>query len=96
MNRCSVQQMTPLTSRKPRLSEVGLALCAASAQSDQARITDIMAEHGRDGFLAAWLQARGVGWAADLIPDLPNLAPDRDADDPEIPQDPQPEQETTP
>ena len=78
------------------LSEVGLALCATSSKSDQARITDILAEHGRDGFLVAWLQARGVGWATDLIPDLTNLAPDRDADDPEIPQDPQPEQETTP
>ncbi|MDP0929695.1 conjugal transfer protein TrbE [Paracoccus onubensis] len=66
------------------LSEVGLALCAASAKSDQALITEIFAEHGRDGFLAAWLQARGVDWAADLIPDLPNLAagteePERDS-----------------
>ncbi|MBB6014520.1 type IV secretion system protein VirB4 [Aquamicrobium lusatiense] len=56
------------------LSEVGLALCAASAKSDQALIAEIFAEHGRDGFLAAWLRARGVDWAADLIPDLINLA----------------------
>ena len=56
------------------LSEVGLALCAASAKSDQALITEILAEHGRDGFLAAWLRARDVDWAADLIPDLTNLA----------------------
>ncbi|MEZ5838720.1 MAG: conjugal transfer protein TrbE [Geminicoccaceae bacterium] len=56
------------------LSEVGLALCAASAKSDQALIAEIFAEHGRDGFLAAWLRARGVDWAADLIPDLTNLA----------------------
>ena len=33
------------------------------------------AEHGRDGFLPAWLRARDVGWAADLIPDLTNLEP---------------------
>ena len=58
------------------LSEVGLALCAASAKSDQTRIAEILAEHGRDGFLAAWLRARGVDWAADLIPALANLAPE--------------------
>ena len=56
------------------LSEVGLALCAASAKSDQALIAEILTEHGRDGFLAAWLRARDVEWAADLIPDLSNLA----------------------
>jgi type IV secretion system protein VirB4 len=56
------------------LSEVGLALCAASAKSDQTLIAEIFAEHGRDGFLAAWLKTRGVEWAADLIPDLTNLA----------------------
>jgi type IV secretion system protein VirB4 len=50
------------------LSEVGLALCAASAKSDQTLIANLVAEHGRDGFLAAWLRARDVGWAADLIP----------------------------
>ncbi|MFN8682556.1 conjugal transfer protein TrbE [Paracoccus sp. P2] len=57
------------------LSEVGLALCAASAKSDQALISSILAERGRDGFLPAWLKARGVDWATDLIPDLGNLAP---------------------
>ena len=50
------------------LSEVGLALCAASSKSDQTLIANLVAEHGRDGFLAAWLRARDVGWAADLIP----------------------------
>jgi Type IV secretory pathway, VirB4 components len=62
------------------LSEVGLALCAASSKSDQTLIAQIVAEHGRDGFLPAWLAARDVAWAADLIPDLINF-------------DPQPEQE---
>ncbi len=56
------------------LAQVGLALCAASSKSDQAMIAEILAEYGRDGFLAAWLKARGVEWAADLIPDLTNLA----------------------
>ncbi len=53
------------------LSEVGLALCAASSKSDQTLIANLVAEHGRDGFLGAWLQARDAGWAADLIPTFP-------------------------
>ena len=60
------------------LSEVGLALCAASSKGDQALIGSIIAEHGRHGFLAAWLRARDVGWAADLIPNLTLLEPEKD------------------
>ncbi len=69
------------------LSEVGLALCAASSKSDQTLIADILTEHGRDGFLAAWLTARGVEWAVDLIPNLTNIAvaPDRQAPAPQEP-----------
>ena len=55
------------------LSEVGLALTAASAKSDQTLIARIHAQHGSDGFLDAWLRLRGVEWAADLIPNLTNL-----------------------
>ncbi|MGP2492861.1 conjugal transfer protein TrbE [Mesorhizobium sp. PUT5] len=55
------------------LSDVGLALTAASSKTDQSAIARIHAEHGSDGFLAAWLRLRGVEWAADLIPDLTNL-----------------------
>ncbi|WP_334151472.1 conjugal transfer protein TrbE [Hyphomicrobium sp.] len=55
------------------LSEVALALCATSSKIDQAAIDRIVAEHGRDGFLVAWLRHRGVDWAADLIPNLTNL-----------------------
>ena len=55
------------------LSKVGLALCAASSKSDQTRIAELVAEHGQDGFLAAWLRDRGVEWAVDLIPNLTNL-----------------------
>ncbi|MGX7877375.1 conjugal transfer protein TrbE [Mesorhizobium sp. ORM6] len=60
------------------LSEVGLALCAASSKADQALIGSIIAEHGRHGFLAAWLRARDVGWAADLIPNLTLPEPEKD------------------
>ena len=52
------------------LSDVALALCAASAKSDQPSITALHAEYRSDGFLAAWLRHRGLGWAADLVPDL--------------------------
>ncbi|OCC05406.1 conjugal transfer protein TrbE [Labrys sp. WJW] len=57
------------------LSEVGLALCAASSKSDQTLIANLVAEHGREGFLEAWLQARNAGWAIDLIPTLQALIP---------------------
>ncbi|TPI10349.1 conjugal transfer protein TrbE, partial [Mesorhizobium sp. B4-1-3] len=56
------------------LSDVALALCAASARTDQAAIARIIAEHGRDGFLAAWLSHRGLGWAAELVPGLTSSA----------------------
>jgi type IV secretion system protein VirB4 len=55
------------------LSEVALALCAASSRTDQAAIARVLAEHGRENFLAAWLRHRGLAWAADLIPNLANL-----------------------
>ncbi|PWK62014.1 conjugal transfer protein TrbE [Roseicyclus mahoneyensis] len=80
------------------LSEVGLALCAASSKTDQAQIAAILAEHGRAGFLTAWLRARGAGWAADLIPELPNLETDVQAcaatPDPAPDPNPQPDEET--
>ena len=57
------------------LSEVGLSLCAASSKTDQTLIAQIVADHGRDGFLAAWLAAREVGWAVDLLPGFPTLIP---------------------
>jgi type IV secretion system protein VirB4 len=52
------------------LEEFALAFTAASSKSDQAMIERVMAEHGRDGFVTGWLAARGLGWAADLIPGL--------------------------
>ncbi|MFC3061634.1 conjugal transfer protein TrbE [Paenirhodobacter populi] len=58
------------------LSEVGLALCAASSKTDQAAIERIWLAHGPDGFLATWLRHCGVDWAAELIPNLTNLVPE--------------------
>ncbi|MCC8951189.1 conjugal transfer protein TrbE, partial [Bradyrhizobium sp. Arg62] len=55
------------------LGEVALAFTAASSKTDQAAITQLIAEHGPDGFVPAWLERRGVAWASDLIPNLVNL-----------------------
>jgi type IV secretion system protein VirB4 len=55
------------------LGPVALAFCAASSKADHAAIERLLAAHGRDGFTAAWLNNRGLAWAADLIPDLTNL-----------------------
>jgi type IV secretion system protein TrbE len=52
------------------LEEFALAFTAASSKSDQATIERVLAEHGRDDFVTGWLAARGLGWAADLIPGL--------------------------
>ncbi len=52
------------------LEEFALAFTAASSKFDQAMIERVLAEHGRDGFVTGWLAARGLGWAADLIPGL--------------------------
>ncbi|MBX3576115.1 MAG: conjugal transfer protein TrbE [Rhizobiaceae bacterium] len=55
------------------LGPIALALCAASAKTDQAAIHRILAEAGAQYFLEAWLTHRGLVWAADLIPDLANV-----------------------
>ena len=52
------------------LGEIALAFTAASSKADQALISELSATHGRAGFARAWLQARGVGWAADLMSTL--------------------------
>jgi type IV secretion system protein VirB4 len=49
------------------LSEVALAFTAASSKADQATISRLLAEHGRDSFGAAWLRAKGVDWAAEML-----------------------------
>jgi type IV secretion system protein VirB4 len=52
------------------LGEVALAFTAASSKADQALIDEVVAEHGRDNFIAGWLKARDIAWANDLIPQL--------------------------
>ncbi|MGJ4932398.1 conjugal transfer protein TrbE [Bradyrhizobium sp. HKCCYLS2038] len=55
------------------LGEVGLAFAAVSSKADQAAVAEVFAAAGKEGFVAAWLRHRNVGWAADLIPSLENL-----------------------
>lgn len=49
------------------LGEVALAFAAASSKSDQALIDGVLRD-APDDFAAAWLRARGLPWAADLLP----------------------------
>jgi type IV secretion/conjugal transfer VirB4 family ATPase len=49
------------------LSEVALAFTAASSKADQTAITTLLAAHGRADFGAAWLRAKGLDWAADIM-----------------------------
>jgi len=55
------------------LGPIALALCAASSKADHASIDRVLSGHGEEGFLHAWLAKHDLLWAADLIPDLPNL-----------------------
>jgi type IV secretion system protein TrbE len=50
------------------LSEVALAFAAASSKTDQLRIAELVATHGRERFAAEWLRNRGLAWAAELLP----------------------------
>ncbi|MEO0821012.1 MAG: conjugal transfer protein TrbE [Pseudomonadota bacterium] len=57
------------------LGEVALAFTAASSKTDHAAITDILVEHGRDGFAAAWLARRDLDWAVELLGQAPDPIP---------------------
>lgn len=56
------------------LGEVALALCAASDKAAHTAMNDLVEEGERPRFLEAWLNARGLSWAADLVPVLTNIA----------------------
>lgn len=51
------------------LGPVALAFSAASSKADQALIGKVLASHGKRDFAAAWLRAKRLAWAADLLPD---------------------------
>jgi type IV secretion/conjugal transfer VirB4 family ATPase len=50
------------------LGEIALGFTAASSKNDQALIARVLAENGRENFVSAWLKARDIAWACDLIP----------------------------
>jgi type IV secretion system protein TrbE len=52
------------------LGDIALALTAASSKSDQAAIAVALATAGRENSASSWLAAKGVAWAADLLPSM--------------------------
>jgi type IV secretion system protein VirB4 len=52
------------------LGDVALAFVAASSKTDQLRIAQLTETRGADGFAAAWLRARRIDWAAELLPTI--------------------------
>ncbi|KAA3517783.1 conjugal transfer protein TrbE [Agrobacterium vitis] len=55
------------------LGSVALTLCAASTKADHALIDELIRDGARPFFLEAWLEANGLRWASDLVPDLTNV-----------------------
>jgi type IV secretion system protein VirB4 len=49
------------------LGPVALAICGASRADDLTAIDRVMVESGPEAFADAWLRARGLAWAADLM-----------------------------
>lgn len=55
------------------LGHIALTLCASSDKAAHALIDALMKDGAKPYFLEAWLEANGLRWAADLIPDLTNV-----------------------
>jgi type IV secretion/conjugal transfer VirB4 family ATPase len=49
------------------LGPIALALCGASSAADQSFIDRVLEQKGSESFLEAWLLAKGVAWAAELL-----------------------------
>ncbi len=54
------------------LGPIALAFCGASDPTSQKLIDAILADHGEPRFVAEFLKARGLDWAADLLGDSPS------------------------
>ncbi|MGF7156120.1 conjugal transfer protein TrbE [Novosphingobium gossypii] len=57
------------------LGDVALALCGSSDPATQARIDALIEQHGTDQFLARFLEASGLVWAAELAGSTPDTTP---------------------
>lgn len=49
------------------LGPVALSICGTSSAADQARISRVLEEFGRERFAECWLRSKGLSWAADLL-----------------------------
>jgi type IV secretion system protein VirB4 len=59
------------------LGPVALAFCGTSSPADHTLIDHVLTEHGSDHFIAAFLEASGLDWAAALLGDFPNPAQEK-------------------
>jgi len=57
------------------LGPIALAFTGASDPESQKLIDTILTVERRDAFAAAWLRARDLDWAADLLADFPGIGP---------------------
>ena len=60
------------------LSDVALALCAASSKNHQALIAEIQSRTSPDLFLEEWLRAHGLDWSVDLLATLALSSPSQE------------------
>jgi type IV secretion system protein VirB4 len=58
------------------LGPIALALCGTSDPASQKLIDTVLEQHGKKGFLRAFLRARGLDWAASLADAFPPLNPE--------------------
>ncbi len=57
------------------LGPLALAYCGAGGKDDQRAIKSLLAEHGKEGFNAAWTEHKGLRCAADFSgPPIKKLA----------------------
>jgi type IV secretion/conjugal transfer VirB4 family ATPase len=56
------------------LGPIALAFSGASDPASQRRIDSILESHGREQFAKAWLESRGLGWAAAVIDDFAKVS----------------------
>lgn len=79
------------------LGDIALSLCAASGKEALSAMNELIEAGERPRFLEAWLAARGLDWAANLLPVLTNIAAPDGEGGREVPAAPTlPEEETTP
>ena len=57
------------------LGPIALAFCAASSPDDHKLIDRVLAERSPRGFADSFLRAKGLVWAADLLPSFPGVLP---------------------